>query len=436
MHNTWKDSFKLYLDKRMAWIFLMGVCSGFPAALIGSNLSGWLNDSGISRADIGLLGSVSLVYAINFLWAPLLDKFRIPIFNRFGTRRSWVLLSQTFMLFILLVMVTVNPANELFIFGVLAFSIACCSATQDVAIDAFRIDQFGNNEAEKFPAAAAMSVIGWWTGYSGPGYLAFSNADALGWNTVYQLMIVVLIVLMLTVMAIGDNSPDRSKTTATISPANNTHSHWFYETLVQPFAEFFTRNGVRIALTLLLFIFLFKIGEAFLGRMSVVFYREVGFSNDQIATYSKAFGWFLTVIFTLLGSLFNTRFGVIKGLLVGGAAMASSNLLFALIAKVGPSESLFAITLVVDNFTAAFSSVALVAFLSAITGRTFSASQYALFASIGNFGRISLAGVSGHTVDWLGSWELFFIMTSIMVVPSLLLLVSIRKKLAAIIQNG
>jgi PAT family beta-lactamase induction signal transducer AmpG len=281
-----------------------------------------------------------------------------------------------------------------------------------------------------------MSIIGWWTGYSGPGYLAFSNADALGWNTVYLLMIAVLIILMLAIMAIGDNSPKRPPMTDKNSAYSNTSfSHWLFEVLIRPFEEFFSRNGVRVALTLLLFIFLFKIGEAFLGRMSVVFYKEVGFSNDQIATYSKAFGWFLTVLFTLLGSIFNTRFGVLKGLLIGGIAMASSNLLFALIAVTGPSETLFAITLIVDNFTAAFSSVALVAFLSAIIGRSFSASQYALFASIGNFGRVSLAGVSGYTVDWLGSWELFFIMTAIMVLPSLILLISIRKTLRKVVQT-
>lgn len=438
MPHSFKESLQLYLDKRMLWIFIMGICSGFPWALIGSNLSGWLKDVGISRGDIGAIGVITAIYALNFLWAPLLDRYYPPLFSRFGNRRGWLLFMQSIMLIALVVMSTVNPALELTVFVVLALIIASCSATQDIAIDAFRIDQFSENESDKLPAATSMSLIGWWTGYSGPGYIAFSNADATGWNDVYKLMIGILLILMLAIIAIGESSHSKTE-------HNPTHSNqaftiealktWVYEVMIKPFEEFFSRNGVRIAITLLLFIFLFKIGEAFLGKMSLQFYKEIGFSNEQIATYSKGFGWILSVCFILLGSLFNTRFGVVQGLIIGGIAMASSNLMYALMANAGPVESLFLVTLIIDNFTAAFSSVAFISFLSAITGKAFSASQYALLASVGNFGRTSLAGVSGYTVDWLGSWELFFIMTAIMVLPSLLLLFSIRKKLIKIIQS-
>ncbi len=413
----------------------MGISSGFPWVLIASGLSGWLKDEGISRAEIGLLGSVSVVYALNFLWAPLIDRVRLPLLHRFlGQRRSWIILMQALMLGLVLMLTTVTPAQQLFLFGLLALLIAICSATQDIAVDAFRIDQFSVHESDKMPAAAAMSVIGWWTGYSWPGYIAFASADGIGWNQVYLIMMAILLILMFATLIVREPDTDREALQAQaerqiddtlhLSKAGN----WLAVTLIEPFAEFFRRNGVKVALGILLFIFCFKIGEAFLGRMSIVFYRELGFSNEQIGQYSKLFGWFLTVLFTLMGSAFNTRFGVIKGLLIGGVAMAASNLMFALMDQAGPVEWLFLLTLLVDNFTAAFSSVALVAFISAITGRAFTATQYALLASLGNLGRSSMSGASGYLVDWLGSWTGFFIITTIMVIPSLLLLWGLRHK--------
>src|SRR6056300_1196946 len=159
-----------------------------------------------------------------------------------------------------------------------------------------------------------------------------------------------------------------------------------------------------------------KVGEAFLGRMSIVFYKEVGFTNEQIGDYSKMFGWFVTVTFTLVGSIINARFGVIRGLMIGGLAMAASNLMFAWIAVAGPEVWLLLLTLVVDNFTTAFSTVAFVAFLTALTGRAFSATQYAMLASLGNLGRTTLASFSGTMVDGLeGNWSLFFVITFLMV---------------------
>ena len=166
--------------------------------------------------------------------------------------------------------------------------------------------------------------------------------------------------------------------------------------------------------------------------MSIVFYKEIGFTNEQIAEYTKMLGWLATVVFTLLGSIINVRLGVAKGLLIGGAAMALSNLMFAWIAITGPQEWLFAATIIVDNFTTAFSSVAFVSFLTALTGRAFSATQYALLASIGNLGRTTLASGSGWFIDITGSWVLFFILTTILVIPGLILLIIIRDRVTAL----
>jgi PAT family beta-lactamase induction signal transducer AmpG len=205
---------------------------------------------------------------------------------------------------------------------------------------------------------------------------------------------------------------------------------------VAPIEEFFDRNGTRLAISILLFIFLFKLGEAYLGRMSIVFYREVGFSNADIAYYSKMINWVTTIVFSLIGSVFTIRYGILKGLFIGGIAMASSNLLFAVMAIVGPDKLLFAFTVFVDGFTSAWGSVAFVALLSVLCNKNFSASQYALMASLGTFGRVMLGSYSGIIVDWLdGNWAVFFLLTALMVIPSLLFLYSIRKPLTRLIEQ-
>lgn len=429
---SWRETIQSYMDKRLMWVFMLGCSSGFPWVLIGSNMSGWLKDAGLTRAAIGYFGSVFAVYAINFLWAPLVDRVRLPLLHAMlGQRRSWIFLCQSMVLVCTLFIAGVDPSQNLMLTSMLALGIAISSATQDIAIDAFRIDTFPKSEPSKLPQASAMAVIGWWTGYSVPGYLAFINADSIGWNGVYYGMAAIVAILMVFTLLVGEPKTQRDSLQA---QAEQRHSKvvgnravaWLTVTVVEPFLDFFKRNGFRVALTLLLFVFLFKIGEAFLGRMSITFYKEIGFSNEQIGYYSKLIGWGLTILFTLVGSMVNVKFGIVRGLMIGGIAMASSNLMFAWIAKVGPNEQLFLATLVVDNFTSAFSTVAFVSFLTVVTGQAFSATQYALLASLGNFGRTTLASFSGELVDYLNDWSTFFILTALMVIPSLIMLYSLR----------
>ena len=430
------ETLQLYRDKRLWFVFLLGCSSGFPWVLIGSAMTGWLKDANLTRAAISYLGSVTAIYAFNFLWAPLVDRVHILGRQRLGQRRSWILWMQLAIVSLTIAMSYSNPANSVILTSALALSIGLFAATMDVAIDGYRIDIFAG-EANFLPAAAAMAVAGWWTGYSLPGYVAFHYADQIGWPAAYQLLAFMLLVLVVVTLLIPEPANNRDLLQQKAAERyNKALSHpvalWLTITVVEPFADFFRRNGIKLALTLIAFILVFKIGEAFLGRMSIQFYREIGFSNEQIADYSKLIGWGATIAFTLLGSLINMRFGVMKGLVIGGITMAGSNLMFAWIAQVGPNETLLLCTILVDNFTTAFSAVAFVAFLTSFTGVAFSASQYALLASIGNFGRTSMAAVSGEFVDWLnGDWTLFFILTSLMVVPGLLLLWSIDRKLKA-----
>ncbi|MCK5817972.1 MAG: MFS transporter [Psychromonas sp.] len=437
MHESqsWKNTIQSYLDKRLLWIFLIGCSSGFPWVLIGSAMSGWLTDAGLTRTAIGYFGSVFVVYAINFLWAPLVDRVKLPILYRLlGQRRSWILLCQFIVLVFTLLIAGTNPAHDLMYTSILALIIATASATQDIAIDAYRIDTFPKSaKINKLPQSSAMAVIGWWTGYSLPGYLAFISADTIGWNNIYYGMAGVAILLMVFTLVVQEPKSDREKLQtqaearhAKVLGTSMPLTTWLSVTVFEPFLDFFKRNGVKVSLTILAFVFLFKIGEAFLGRMSIPFYKEIGFSNEQIGYYSKLIGWGATMLFTLLGSMINVRLGVVRGLMIGGIAMSTSNLMFSWIAHVGPNEHLFLATILIDNFTTAFSTVAFVSFLTMMTGEAFSATQYALLASLGNLGRTTLASFSGELVDYLNNWSLFFIITALMVIPSLIMLYSLR----------
>ncbi len=429
---SWLETIRSYFDRRLLWVLMLGCSSGFPWVLIGSNMSGWLKDAGLTRSAIGYFGSVFAVYAINFLWAPAVDRVKLPFLHSLlGQRRSWIFCCQVIILICTLFIAGVDPATNLMLTSMLALGIAIASSTQDIAIDAFRIDTFPKSESNKLPQASAMAVIGWWTGYSVPGYLAFINADSMGWNGVYYGMAAIVCILILFTLLVGEPNTHREALQKQAEKRHNKVVHskvlsWLSVTVLEPFIDFFRRNGTSVAITLLLFVFLFKIGEAFLGRMSIAFYKEIGFSNEQIGYYSKLIGWGITMLFTLLGSMVNVRFGIVRGLMIGGVAMAASNLMFAWIAQAGPNENLFLATIIVDNFTTAFSTVAFVSFLTVMTGQAFSATQYALLASLGNLGRTTLASFSGELADYLNDWSLFFIITALMVIPSLIMLYFLR----------
>lgn len=413
--------------------------------MIGSALSAWLQESGLSRSSIGLFGSITVAYSINFLWSPLLDRLRPPFL---GQRRGWIVITQFMIVLACIALANIPVQQELFVAGIVGFSIAVFSATQDIAIDAYRIDIIKPHEKEKMSAASAMATAGWWTGFGGLGSIPFFIADLPNWewSEIYYVLAGIMALLMLVVFASKEPVTDREKQQqlasenyAKLLSDNNSigmRNHimtWLLVTLVEPFRDFFSRNTVKLAVSILVFIFLFKIGEAFLGRMSIVFYKELGFSNSDIGSYSKLLNWWVTIVFAVLGGMVNIRYGIYKGLMTGGIAMAASNLMFAVMANVGPDKTLFAATIFVDGFTAAWSSVALVAFISLLCNQAFSASQYALMASLGVLGRTFMASSSGYLVDWMdGNWSAFFILTALMVIPSLIFLWFIKDHIHAL----
>ena len=443
------ETFSVYFEKRMARILLLGIISGFPWVLIGSSLSLWLKEDGLSRSTIGWAGLIFGVYAFNYLWAPIIDRVRIPwLTNKIGHRRGWIVTMQLIILISLIFWSLTDPTTNLALVITIGLIIAVASATQDITVDALRIEQIGENEGKSMQAGAAMAVVGWWTGYKLGGVIAlnaaqyFENAGfANYWQVTFLVLGIVIIACNIGLMFVDEETnSDRQisqKNTDTMIEEKLGSSGkltkiiaWLSGTIGGPIISFFKRNGFKIALGIIGFIFLFKIGEAFLGRMSIVFYKEIGFSKSDIALYSKGLGWITTVIFTLLGGLFAIRSGVIKAMFVSGILMASTNLLFSVLAWSGKSELLFAFAVIFDDIAAAFATVAFVAFISLLVDRTYTATQYALLASIGTAGRTMLASSSGALVDWLnGDWGIFFIITALMVIPSLVFLWFIRNKL-------
>ena len=440
---------KLYLEKRMMRIFLLGIMSGFPWVLIGSALSLWLKENDLSRSTIGWASLIFGVYAINFLWAPLIDRLQIPFFSKkFGHRKSWIFVMQIIIFCSLLTWSFLDPTKNLWLIILAGLIIAISSATQDITIDALSIEQIGKNEGKAMAAGAAMSVVGWWTGYKIGGVIALLSADFFQnqgiynyWQLSFLILSLIIIVCIICLLFIPEKSSHErvvlqkqadKKILNKLGSTNKIAKIFAFTsgTVINPLLSFFQKNTLKVALGILGFIFLFKIGEAFLGRMSIIFYKEMGFSKTDIAFYSKGIGWITTITFTLLGGLFAIRMGLLKAMFVSGAVMALTNLMFSVLAWVGSSEVLFAFAVLLDDLAAAFATVAFVAFISALVDRTYTATQYALLASVGTAGRTLFASSSGALVDWLnGDWSIFFIITALMVIPSLICLFLIRKKL-------
>ena len=447
--QSFAEMFSVYFDKRMLKILLLGSISGFPWVLIGSSLSLWLKEDGLSRSTIGWAGLIFGVYAFNYLWAPLIDRIQIPyLTKKIGHRRGWIVLMQIIILISLFLWSIINPTENLFLVITVGLLIAIASATQDITVDALRIEQIGENEGKAMAAGAAMAVVGWWTGYKLGGVISLFSAEYLqnlGFDNYWQLTFLILgfliIIMNIGLMFVNETEneeryitqKENDKLISNQFKNNNLFTKfivWTGGTISGPIVSFFKKNGFSIALGILGFVFLFKVGEAFLGRMSIIFYKEIGFSKADIAIYSKTLGWITTVIFTLLGGLFVIRTGVLKAMFLAGIVMASTNILFSFLAWSDKSELLFAIAVIFDDMAAAFATVAFVAFISLLVDRAYTATQYALLASIGTAGRTTLASSSGALVDWLnGDWGTFFILTALMVIPSLIILWIMRNKL-------
>ena len=445
------QTIKVFFEIRMFKIFLLGIISGFPWVLIGSSLSLWLKEEGLSRSTIGWAGAIFAVYAINYLWAPLVDKLKIFwLTKKIGHRKSWIFLMQLFIGISLLIWSSIDPEKNLFLIILIGLLIAIFSSTQDISIDALRIEQIKSHENNIMAAAASMAVIGWWTGFKIGGLVSLFISDyfeKIGFYNYWQItfiflffILMLLNFLLLTIEEVSKKLSNKNKLNflkkskiSIFGNRINSILFWTFETIVTPIYDFFKKNGLSIGIGLLAFLFLFKIGEAFLGRMSLIFYKEIGFTKSDIGIFSKGLGWITTVLFTLIGGFLTVKIGLVRSIFIAGIFMAVTNLLFSLLFWTGKNYLIFSVAVILDDLAAAFATVAFVAFISVLVNRQYTATQYALLASIGTLGRTTLASSSGSLVDYLnGDWGLFFIITCVMVVPSLILIFFLKGKIKAL----
>lgn len=428
-----------YRDARMATLLALGFSSGLPAPLVFTNLSIWLRDEGVSRTDIGLFALVATPYAINFLWAPLVDRMPLPFFTaRLGRRRGWTLAMQLLLVVAIAVLAQAQPAANLYAVALAALFVTFVSATQDVVIDAYRIDVL---EPERYGAGSAAAIWGWHLGgtlVGGAGGLYL--AQVFGWNTAYLALAAAVCVGIVAILlapepaarASSDTLAREARVSALIHRAGWLRGRladaaaWFYAAAVAPFADFMRRDGWLLILT---FIVVFKFGDALLGRMSGVFYRELGFDLVQIAEVMKVYGFIANGLGVLAGGVLVARLGLFRALLLAGVLAAATNLTYSWLAMSGQDPLVFRIVVITDNFTSGLATVAFVAYLSSLCNVAYTATQYALLASFGNLGRIWLSAASGWMVDSLeGNWAVFFALTAAIALLGLpLLLVLMRR---------
>jgi len=402
-------------------MFFLGFSAGLPLLLVLGTLGFWLREAGIDRSTIGYLSWVALFYAGKWLWAPLVD--RVPILfltKRLGRRRSWLLVAQAIIIFGLIGMATTDPKQNLEPIVWFALLVAFGSATQDIALDAFRIEsakaQYQAALAASYQTGYRLAMI--WAG-AGALWLAARAETTTGiylaeaWQFAYLCMALSISVGVVTTLL----SPEPQ---AVLLPKARSAGQWLQQTLIEPFADFISRYRWQAFLILGL-IAIYRISDVVIGIMANPFYVDIGYTKDEVAAVTKVFGVIMTLVGAFLGGLLTMRFGVMRVLLLGGILSAASNLLFAWLSTRGHDLNGLVWVISADNLSSGIASAAFIAYLSSLTNVQYSATQYALFSSMMLLLPKWLAGFSGVYVDTFG-YEHFFIATALIGIPVLILI--------------
>jgi len=397
---------KFYFSKKLISIFLMGILSGIPLYLILSTLFIWLTRENIDISTVGLFALTSIPWSIKFLWSPILDKYNVFFLkNYLGHRKSWLLLIQFFLIPSLLFLGNLDPNKDLAIIAITALLISFLSASQDIVIDAFRIEIL---EEKSQGAGVAMTQLGYRFGgiISGAGTLYLK--EIMTWFEVFfTLSIFIISVIFLVVFLMNTTK------------SNKIYNH--NKSVLEPFKEFIFRNSFfRIAL-ILSFIFFFKFGDVVAGVMANPFYVKLGFSNLEIANASKIFGVLMTVIGVFFGGYLVKTRGILNALVYSGILQIISNLLYIVLYKVGPDFNYLLLTIAGENFSGGVGSAAFVAYLSILCNKRYTGTQYALLSSIMGIARTVLSSPGGFLVEFVG-WGYFFLISTFLGIPGLLIL--------------
>ncbi len=427
---TWLQSLRVYLEPASLRMLALGFSAGLPLLLVLGTLSFWLREAGINRSTIGYLSWVGLAYAFKWCWAPLVDRLPIPWLTRgLGRRRSWLLLSQLMIVCGLVGMALTDPKVTLAPIVWFALLTAFGSATQDIALDAFRIESADVNHQSAL-AAAYMTGYRLAMIWAGAGVLWVAaraevatpaNYDPNAWTVAYLVMAASMIVGFVTVLFTREPAP------RPLAPSKNIEE-WLQTVLIEPFADFFRRFGWN-ALLVLALIATYRVSDIVMGIMAPPFYVDMGYSKDEVAAISKIYGVIMTLVGALLAGVLSVKIGVMRTLMLGAVLSAASNLLFSWLATRGHDVTALTLVISIDNLSSGIAATSFIAYMSSLTNINYTASQYAMLSSMMLLLPKWLAGFSGVAVDAVG-YHTFFIGTAIIGVPVLFLIWLASRRLA------
>ena len=426
---SWRDSLAVYLQRRVLIVLLLGFSSGLPLALSGSTLQVWMRESGVDLGTIGLFALVGTPYTLKFLWAPLVDALHVPLFSRiFGRRRGWLLFSQLLLIGAILLLAQTDPARSPLFVALGALLVAAMSSTQDIVVDAFRVESLPESEqAAGMASYVAAYRIGMLVSTAGAlfivsGFEGAGIARASAWSWGYVVM--AALILIGTVTALAATEPAQSEA-AEAATSTETAFARVLQAAIGAFSEFLGRKHAWAALA---FVVLFKFTDAFSGTMTAPFVIDIGFSKVDYAAIVKGVGLAATLIGGFAGGFVARRYSLAASLWIGGVLQAVANLSFSWLAFVGVNQWALAFAITAENFTSAIGTVIFVAYLSALCQNPLhTATQYALLTALAAVGRTYLSSGAGYVAKATG-WPLFFAICVVVAVPSLILLAWLQRR--------
>lgn len=411
--KSWRNAFAIYIQPRVLSMIALGFSAGLPYLLVFSTLSAWLRDEGVERSVIGFFSWVSVTYSVKIFWSPVVDKVRLPFLTTLlGQRRSWMLIAQLGIMAGLIGMASTDSQTQLTMIAACAVLVAFCSATQDVSIDAFRIE---STQLNYQGAMAATYVLGYRLALLVAGAGSFYIAEFYNWHVSYYVMAALMSLGVITTLCLPAPIVEQS----VVDISKTSFINQVRDAVIHPFTDFFSRQG-SLAWLILLLIGIYKMSDVTMGVMANPFYLDLGFNKKDIAEIGKVFGFFMTIAGAALGGVFVARYGVMRPLFFGAIATASTNLLFAFMANTPPSLTILASVISADNLSGGFATAVFIAYLSGLTSSGHTATQYALFSSLMTFPAQLLGGFSGLIVDRFGYID-FFVYASLIGLPAVFL---------------
>ena len=418
--TSWKESFSAYLQPRLFIVLFLGFSSGLPFGMLIDPLNFWLSEEEISRSSIGLLSLITLTYPMKVVWSPFIDRLQIPILSKsIGQRKSWLFLAQLTVSIALIGMALTDPKDSLSILVVFALMVAFFSATQDICIDAMRIELV---EEKELGEATAMYQAGWRIAFLVSQVATFFIASLFDWSSAYFCSAILMLLVLITCFL---KVPEPERDEGLYISLTTKPLAWIVSSYVKPFFEIFNRLRDRILLILLLVI-TYRFSDLLLGPMAMPFYRETGFSKEEVAIITNAFGIVVTMSGAFLGGLLIYKYTIMRTMLIGALLVAITNLFFAGLDVVGHNLAFLTLTISVDNLSQGLAGTALIAYLSSLTNQNFTATQYALLFSLAVIPGKLLASSSGFLVDSYGFFN-FFIFASLMGIPAIYLCLKLQK---------